>query len=47
MNKFNFSYSCTNTIFVNFSEMITDTGLKISTYTYIPTSYPKIYHTLM
>ena len=35
MNKFNFSYSCTNIIFVNFSEMITDTGLNFSTYTNI------------
>ena len=47
MNKFNFSYSCTNTIFVNFSEMITDTGLNFSAYTNISTSYRMIYHTLL
>ena len=33
--------------FVNFSKMVTDTELKFSTYTYISTSYSKIYHTLL
>ena len=31
----------------NLSEMITNTKLKLSTYTNISTSYPKIYHTLL
>ena len=34
-------------LFDNLSEMVTDTKLKISTYTNISTTYPKIYNTLM
>ena len=36
-----------NIILSNFSKIIKDTELKISTYTNISTSYPKIYHTLL
>ena len=31
----------------NLSKMVIDIKLKISTYTNISTSYPKIYHTLL
>ena len=43
----NILYTCINKYNFNFSKMITDTKLKLSTYTYISTSYPKIYHTLL
>ena len=47
MNKFNVSFTFTNTFNFNFSKMITDTGLIFSADTNISTSYPKIYHTLL
>ena len=34
-------------IFSFFSKIIIDTELKISAYTYISTSYPMMYHTLL
>ena len=40
-------YTCIDKYNFNFSKMETDTKLKISTYTNISTSYPKIYQTLM
>ena len=45
LTYFNYTYICMNKF--NLSKMITDRKLKISTYTNISTSYPKIYHTLM
>ena len=40
-------YTCIGKYNFNFSKMEIDTKLKISTYTNISTSYPKIYHTLL
>ena len=47
MNKFNVSFTFTNTILSIFSKIITDTEWIFSAYTYISTSYPMIYHTLL
>ena len=44
MNKFNFSFTFTNTILSIFSKIITDIELIFSTYTNISTSYPKKNH---
>ena len=38
-------YTCINKYNFNFSKMITDTKLKLSTYTNICASYPKVYYT--
>ena len=44
---YNDTYTCIDNYNFNFSKMIIDTKLKFSTYTYILTSYPKIYHILL
>ena len=43
----NYTYTCIDKYNFNFSKMVIDTELKISTYTNISTGYPKINHTLL
>ena len=45
LTYFHYTYICMKKF--NLSEMIIDTKLKLSTYTNIFTSYPKIYYTLL